>query len=82
LGVRNQFLERTMAETTKRILDGYLTQDEAVEEFGKKKQTLRRWRRQRIGPPWVDSPLGPLYPIAEGRDYLRRNLVQTRTKTA
>jgi hypothetical protein len=71
-----------MSETTKHILEGYLDEDEAAQEFGKAKQTLRSWRRKRIGPPWVDSPLGPLYPIAEGRDYLRRNLVQPRTKTA
>jgi hypothetical protein len=73
-----------MAETEKprRILEGYLDEDEAAEEFDKSKQTLRSWRRKRIGPPWVDSPLGPLYPIAEGRDYLRRNTVQPRIKTA
>jgi hypothetical protein len=63
----------------RRILEGYLDEDEAAAEFGKTKQTLRRWRRQRVGPPFVDSPLGPLYPIAEGREYLRRNTVQPRS---
>jgi len=72
-----------MAEAAKsrRILDGYLDEDEAVAEFGKTKQTLRRWRRRGVGPPYVNTPLGPLYPIAEGRDYLRRNIVQPRVKT-
>jgi hypothetical protein len=69
-----------MPETTKRILEGYLDEDEAVEEFGKTKQTLRRWRRRGVGPPYVNTPLGPLYPIVEGRDYLRRNIVQPRVK--
>ena len=77
-----KLLERTIAEVKKRILEGYLDEDEAATEFGKTKQTLRSWRRKRIGPPWVDSPLGALYPIAEGRDYLRSNIIQPRTKTA
>jgi hypothetical protein len=69
------------AEKPRRILEGYLDGDEAVEEFRKSEQTLRRWRRQRIGPPFVDGPLGPLYPIAEGREWLRSQIIRPR-KTA
>ena len=37
-----------MAEVKKRILEGYLDENEAATEFGKTKQTLRSWRRKRI----------------------------------
>ena len=72
---------QTEAKKSRRILEGYLDEDEAVEEFRKSEQTLRRWRRRRIGPPFVDGPLGPLYPIEEGREWLRSQIVQPR-KTA
>ena len=55
-----------MPETTKRILEGYLDEDEAVEEFGKTKQTLRRWRRRGVGPPYVNTPFGAALPDCGG----------------
>lgn len=66
-----------MGDVAKRaLLSGYLKEDEAAEEFERSVQTLRRWRRQRIGPPWADTPAGPpLYPIEGGREWLRNRTV-------
>jgi hypothetical protein len=55
----------------KRILDGYVDEDELAQEFAVTVQTLRRWRRRKQGPPWVKGPGGVIYPIAEGRQWLR-----------
>jgi hypothetical protein len=60
----------------KRILDGYVDEDELAQEFEVTVQTLRRWRRRKTGPPWVRGPGGVIYPIAEGRRWLR-NKTQT-----
>jgi hypothetical protein len=64
------------------ILDGYHDEDQASREFRRSKQTLRSWRRLRKGPPWVKGPFGPLYPIAEGREWLRQNIIRARDKSA
>jgi hypothetical protein len=55
----------------KRILDGYVDEEELAQEFEVTVQTLRRWRRRKIGPPWVRGPGGVIYPVAEGRQWLR-----------
>jgi hypothetical protein len=68
--------------TERTLLSGYLDEDEAAREFRRTKQTLRRWRRQKIGPPWADTPAGPFYPIADGQQWLRASHVQPRTKSA
>jgi hypothetical protein len=60
--------ERLLRE---RILDGYVDEEELAQEFEVTVQTLRRWRRRKIGPPWVRGPGGVIYPIAEGRQWLR-----------
>ena len=69
--------------TPRRFLAGYLNEEELAAEFRRSIQTLRRWRRQRKGPPYVTDPGGePLYPIDEGREWLRNNLVQPRVAKA
>jgi hypothetical protein len=55
----------------KRILDDYVDEEELAQEFEVTVGTLRRWRRRKIGPPWVRGPGGVIYPIAEGRQWLR-----------
>jgi hypothetical protein len=62
--------------SNKRFLADYLSEAELAAEFEKSEKTLRRWRRQRRGPPYVQGPGGVLYPIAEGRQWLRDNLIQ------
>ncbi len=65
-----------MSEQEKRFLAGYLTADEFAAEIKRTEQTLRRWRRKKRGPPYVEGPGGVLYPLEEGREWLRSNLVQ------
>jgi hypothetical protein len=36
-----------------RIFDEWLSEDEAAAAVGKSKRTLRKWRYQRIGPPYA-----------------------------
>ena len=58
-----------------RILDGYVDEQDLAQEFEVTVQTVRRWRRRKQGPPWVKTPGGVRYPIAESREWLRDNLI-------
>jgi hypothetical protein len=50
------------------IFEDFLTEDELLAEFKKKKipignkRTLRGWRQQRTGPPWVKFKQIIVYP--------------------
>jgi hypothetical protein len=58
------------------IFDDYLREDEAKEALGKTRRTLRLWRQQRYGPPWVKIGRDViLYPKAGFRDWLKANEV-------
>jgi hypothetical protein len=64
------------------LLDQYLTEDELVKELQAKAgfgciRTLRKWREQRIGPPWAN--LGPkviVYPNHGFQEWLHDQIVQ------
>jgi hypothetical protein len=43
-------------------ISGFKTEAEKAEELGKTVHTLRSWRLQRQGPPWVRSGRDVLYP--------------------
>ena len=43
-----------MAEAAiKRLLDGYLSENELAEQLGRARRTLQEWRAKRIGPPFT-----------------------------
>jgi len=71
-----------MSETRGLILEGYADENQVAREFDVSIQTFRAWRRRGAGPPYVKGPGGVLYSIEEARAWLRRSLVQPRTKTA
>jgi hypothetical protein len=66
----------------KHILAGYIGEDELAREFGVSLKTARRWRRQKIGPPFAKVGSGVLYPVDLGREWLRNRLIQPRAKTS
>jgi hypothetical protein len=50
------------------VLDNHLTDEELAKELKKKtgfgcERTLRKWRDQRVGPPWIKFGMSILYPI-------------------
>ena len=64
-----------MTDTAQRsLLSGFLSEDEFAKEVKRSPKTLGRWRRERKGPPWVETPFGVQYPIEEGRDWLRSKI--------
>jgi hypothetical protein len=76
-------MERMMNDVVERerILAGYLGEEELAAEFQVSVQTLRRWRRQRTGPPFTRVGAAVLYPVDLGRQWLRGN-VQPRAKAS
>jgi hypothetical protein len=59
------------------IFDGYLREDEAKEALRKTRRTLRLWRQQRYGPPWVKIGRDViLYPRQGLLDWLKAHEVQ------
>jgi hypothetical protein len=65
-----------------RILAGYVDEAAVAEEFDVSVQTVRRWRRQKIGPPFAKVGSGVLYPVDLGREWLRNRLTQPRAKAS
>jgi hypothetical protein len=54
------------------IFEGYLFENEVAETLHKTRRTLRAWRQQRIGPPWVKPTRDLiLYPRVGFRDWLK-----------
>jgi len=41
--------------------NGYLTEDEQAQVIGKKKRTLKLWRKLRKGPAWTTDAGGTVY---------------------
>jgi hypothetical protein len=53
------------------ILDGYITERELAAQLGRKPSTVERWRRLRIGPPFVRNGKTPIYNVESAQSWLR-----------
>ena len=58
---------------SKSVLDGYRTETELACELNRSTKTLQRWRRERIGPPWVKVGNLILYPVNGFRVWLENH---------
>jgi hypothetical protein len=52
------------------LLDGYVTEHELATELNKDPRTLFRWRKLRIGPPFVMNGVVPIYNVEQARKWL------------
>jgi hypothetical protein len=62
-------------------LDNHLTDEELAKELKKKtgfgcERTLRKWRDQRVGPPWIKFGRSILYPIDGFEAWLKAQVQQ------
>ena len=65
------------------LLAGYIHENDVVTVTGRTRRTLRLWRQQRIGPPWVKMGRDViLYPKQGFLDWLKANEVRTHTGRA
>jgi hypothetical protein len=55
----------------RRLLDGYLTEDEQAAELNVVKRTLRSWRQKGEGAPYVKIGKQIFYPIAGSAAWLK-----------
>lgn len=53
------------------LLDDYLSEEEEAKEIKKSVRTLRKWREQKIGPPYAMLGKTPIYPKSGSRDWLK-----------
>jgi hypothetical protein len=60
------------------ILDGYIGEREFAKQLGRKPSTVERWRRLRIGPPFVRNGKTPLYHVETAQAWLRAGGVKPR----
>jgi hypothetical protein len=60
------------------ILEGYITEQELADQLGRKRSTVERWRRLKIGPPFVRNGKTPLYHIESSQAWLRSGGVRPR----
>jgi hypothetical protein len=60
------------------ILEGYITERELAAQLGRKPSTVERWRRLRIGPPFVRNGKTPLYHVETAHAWLRSGGVKPR----
>lgn len=44
------------------LLDDYLSEADLAAELQKDVRTLQRWRKLRVGPPFVMNGITPIYP--------------------
>lgn len=58
------------------ILAGYTAEDQFGKQINKGLRTLRAWRQQRIGPPWIKIGNAIFYSDAGARAWLRSLEVQ------
>lgn len=66
-----------MSKIADEILAGYIREDDAVDVTGVTRRTLRLWRQQRYGPPWVKMGRDViLYPKQGILDWLKANEVR------
>jgi len=59
------------ATVTPPLLHGWLTRDRAASEIGVSADTLTRWARRRIGPPYAKIGRKVLYRVDALREWLR-----------
>lgn len=52
------------------LLDDYLGEAELAAELGKNLRTVMRWRKLRVGPPFVLKGITPIYHIELARQWL------------
>jgi hypothetical protein len=52
------------------LLDEYMSEAELAAELGRDLRTLQRWRKLRIGPPFVMNGTAPIYNIDKARAWL------------
>jgi hypothetical protein len=52
------------------LLEGYLFEDELATELDKNLRTIQRWRKLRIGPPFVMNGVRPIYNTEQTRKWL------------
>jgi hypothetical protein len=81
-----------MSSTTSALLSDYFTEKKLAAEIKKSPRTVRKWRREGIGPPvtWIGQT--PYYRIVAAREWLvsaekrsvrdRARRQQTLTRTA
>jgi hypothetical protein len=60
------------------LLEGYATEAELAAQLKRKPSTVERWRRLRIGPPFVRNGKTPLYHVESARAWLRAGGVKPR----
>ena len=60
------------------ILQGYISERELAAQLGRKPSTVERWRRLRIGPPFVRNGKTPLYHVETAQAWLRSGGVKPR----
>jgi hypothetical protein len=59
------------------ITDNYFREGELAELLNRTTRTLRSWRQQRIGPPWLKPTKDlVLYPKKQFREWLEAETVQ------
>jgi hypothetical protein len=54
------------------LLDEMLSTAEMARELERSEVTLKRWRAQRVGPPWIRRGRLVLYPLGKAREWLRK----------
>jgi hypothetical protein len=52
------------------LLDGYLSAAELALELDKDSRTLLRWRKLRVGPPFIMNGITPIYNIESVKHWL------------
>jgi hypothetical protein len=57
----------------RRLLEGYLDEDEHAAELNVVKRTLRSWRQKGEGPPYIKIGKQIFYPIAGSVAWLKAN---------
>jgi hypothetical protein len=63
------------------ILDGYIGEQELAAQLKRKRSTLERWRRLRLGPPFVRNGKTPLYHVESAQAWLRSGGFKPRRST-
>jgi hypothetical protein len=62
------------------LLEDYWTEDGFAKEIKKAERTLRKWREQKIGPPYANLGKTVIYPKPGARDWVALVRQPVRTK--
>jgi hypothetical protein len=63
------------------LLAGFITEEELAKELGHCERTLARWRRLRIGPPYVMNGRDAIYNVEAARAWLAAGGTSGRSKS-